>query len=127
MVALLKLSVIVLCFVSVSAVEKALLDKFAQAAVNGINKDKDSGDKLFIVYKYSSVEESDKAVIFDLIAVQTSCPKNAQYDEKKCKPTGKSPVLEHKVVASKKPGGVFSVASTGPMDPDSHETLSKLK
>ncbi|CDW60732.1 hypothetical protein TTRE_0000912301 [Trichuris trichiura] len=127
MVAALKLAATLLCLAFASAVEEALVKKFAQAAVNGINKDEDSGDKLFIVYKYSNVKENDKAVTFDLIAVQSACPKGAEYDEKKCKPTGRSPVLEHKVVASKKPGGVYSVASTGPMDPDSHETLSKLK
>ncbi|KFD44802.1 hypothetical protein M513_14320, partial [Trichuris suis] len=78
MVALLKLAAILLCLASVSAIEKALLDKFAQAVVNGINNDKDSGDKLFVVLGYFNVMETEEAVTFDVIAVQTSCPKGSQ-------------------------------------------------
>ncbi|KFD59770.1 hypothetical protein M514_28047 [Trichuris suis] len=78
MVALLKLAAILLCLASVSAVEKALLDKFAKAAVNGINNDKDSGKNLFAVLVYSNVKEAGQGVTFDLIAVQTSCPKGSQ-------------------------------------------------
>ncbi|CDW56767.1 hypothetical protein TTRE_0000504901 [Trichuris trichiura] len=126
MVAILKLSVVLFCLASVGAIEDALLKKFAEAAVNGINNDNDSGDKLFKVFRYFGVIETDKAITFDLIAVQTSCQKGKRVDVSECESSGSSPVLQHKVIATKKPGGVYSVASTGPMDPDSTETLSTL-
>ncbi|KFD49358.1 hypothetical protein M513_09721 [Trichuris suis] len=126
MVALFKLSVILLCLASVSAIEEALLKRFARLAVRGINKDKDSGDKIFIVHSYSNVIETDDKISFDLVAIQTSCLKAVMDDQGECKGNGNSPVLLHKVVVTKKPGGAYSVASTGPMDPDSQETLNTL-
>ncbi|KFD64568.1 hypothetical protein M514_23282 [Trichuris suis] len=126
MVALLKLSAILLCLASVSAIEKALLDKFAQAAVNGINNDKDSGDKLFAVLVFSNVKETGQGVTFDLIAVQTLCPKETKQKPSDCDTDVHSPILKHKVVATKKPDGVYSVASTGPMVPDPKETIDTL-
>ncbi|KFD45868.1 hypothetical protein M513_13258 [Trichuris suis] len=126
MVALLKLAAILLCLASVSAVEKALLDKFAKAAVNGINNDKDSGKNLFAVLVYSNVKEAGQGVTFDLIAVQTSCPKGSQKDASECDTDETSPILKHQVVVTKKPNGAYSVASTGPMKPDPKETVSTL-
>ncbi|KFD51089.1 hypothetical protein M514_07989 [Trichuris suis] len=126
MVALLKLAAILLCLASVSAIEKALLDKFAKAAVNGINKDQDSGKYLFGVLVYSNVKETDKEVTFDLIAVQTTCPKGTEKDASECDTDETSPILKHKVVATKKPNGAYSVASTGPMEPDPKETIATL-
>ncbi|KFD55184.1 hypothetical protein M514_03825 [Trichuris suis] len=125
MVALLKLSVLLFCLASVSAVEKALLDKFAQAAVNGINKDEDSGSKLFAVLGYSNVKETAKEITFDLVAVQTSCSKETK-DTSDCETDIDSPILKHQVVVTKKPNGVYSVASTGPMVPDPKETIDTL-
>ncbi|KFD52316.1 hypothetical protein M514_06879 [Trichuris suis] len=121
MVALLKLAVALLCLASVSATEKALLDKFAQAAVNGINNDNRSGEKLYVVQSYDEVKETDDGITFDLFAVQTQCRKRTKLDKAKCVPNEDSSVLYHKVIVTKKPNGAYSVKSVGsmvPIEPD---------
>ncbi|KFD45870.1 hypothetical protein M513_13260 [Trichuris suis] len=119
MVALLKLSVLLLCLASVSAIEQALLDKFAEVVVNAINKDETSGRYLYVLYGYSNVVETeDGGVSFDLVAAQTSCPKTTPEEDKgKCEGGEHSPMLFHKVNVTKKGDNRYSVTNTGSMVP----------
>ncbi|KFD45216.1 hypothetical protein M513_13905, partial [Trichuris suis] len=126
MVASLKLAVALFCLASVSAIEKALLDTFAQVAVNAINKDKDSGDKLYVLHGYDEVKETENGVTFDLIAVQTSCPKDTP-DKEKCKGDKHSSILYHKVSVTKKEKDVYSVTNTESMVPIEGDTLGALQ
>ncbi|KFD52318.1 hypothetical protein M513_06881 [Trichuris suis] len=121
MVASLKLAVALFCLASVSAIEKALLETFAQVVVNAINKDKDSGDKLYVIQSYDQVKETENGVTFDLFAVQTSCLKDTPLDKAKCTADENSSVLYHKVNVTKKGNDVYSVTNVGsmvPIEPD---------
>ncbi|KFD48182.1 hypothetical protein M514_10968 [Trichuris suis] len=126
MVAVLKLAVALLCLASVSAIETALLDTFAQVAVNAINKDERSGDKLYVIHDYDEIKETENGVTFDLIAVQTSCPKDTR-EKEKCKGNRDSSILYHKVSVTKKADYVYSVTNTGSMVPIEGDTLGALQ
>ncbi|KFD45871.1 hypothetical protein M513_13261 [Trichuris suis] len=127
MVALLKLSVLLLCLASVSAIEKALLDTFAEVVINAINNDESSGPNLYVLYGYTNAEETDKGINFDLVAARTSCPKETEQEKEKCTPNDDSPVLFHKVSVAKKGDNVYSVTNTGSMVPFQGETLRTVK
>ncbi|KFD45864.1 hypothetical protein M514_13254 [Trichuris suis] len=110
----------VFCLASVSCIEKAMVDKFAQAAVNGINKDVENGEKLYKVQKTSNVLHNQDRVLFKLYAIETVCTKavNSANNGTNCEAESNAPVLEYKVTAKQYKSGVFSVVSE-PIPPKS--------